>query len=153
MVARASFTPDVDIVTLIEAGLPALGHAGFNVAASNLVAGDRAAYDVSGGIKHACIFVNASGGSPSRPIKDGVTDERRIRIDIQIRGNKGTTANAFREALRLARDVSFLVDANPPAGWCELRVINSQPSFIERDDDGHPWFMVPCEGVVDVTPT
>lgn len=156
MVDVADYTPGEDYVTAIAAAVPALD------VGSNIFIGPREAYgDQLKSIPHEAVFVNPTGGLPSRPIKgsgrtpplpaNDLVDERQPVLNIRIRSKPPSVSTAFREGLALARAVYEAVDQKPLATYIEARVRNSHPSYLGRDDDGHHEWVILVELVVDVT--
>lgn len=121
-------------------------------AGQDLYAGSVQAWDnVAGGIPRNAVFVTASGGIVSRPIKGG-PDERRPSLTIQVRNTDFVTGQT------IAREIFDAVDQNPPVmptslvDYCDARCLNSQPVYIGRGDDGpHEWSII-VNAVVDYTP-
>lgn len=130
-------------------------HDGSGSSKRNCLAGPVEAYDRAGvGIPHRAVFVTASGGLPSRQLKGntaGDTNERRPTVNIRIRSSSKGVASAFADGQLLARQVFDALHHNPPSSsYCESESINSQPSYLGRDDDGHHEWLIVVQLIVDV---
>ena len=153
MVAPADFKPDEDVVSVLIAGVPSL----VSSPTRNCFAGPVEAYDKqsSPGIRlpHKAVFVTATGGLPSRRLKGNVlgdTDERHPMLNVLIRSSSKGVPTAFRDGQELARQVFDAIHHNPPSGYCEAVSINSHPSYLGRDDDGHHEWVLIVQLTVDV---
>lgn len=148
MVAPADFKPDEDCVAALGLRVPDL------TVGDNVVAGPREAYDFGDGIPKKCVFVTASGGLPSRALKGNVlgeTNERRPMVMVRIRSDGPGSPSAFRDGQTLARECFDALHHNPPStDYCESESLNSQPSYIGKDEDGHHEWLIQVQLIVDV---
>lgn len=118
---------------------------------TNLYAGPVRAADDSGGIAHEAVFVTASGGLFSEPLHDDTRRTlRRPGLQIRVRSDQGT--GAFQNGQQLARDVYDALDQDPPAGICDLRALDSAPSYIGTDEDGHHEWSINFSLLIEVIP-
>lgn len=143
MVTEANYKPDEVMVIVVDAAVAAL------TMGTNLFAGPLSAYDLQQGFPHQAVFINADGGSRSRPIR-GTADERHPQCTVYVRSKSTGSASSFATGQQLARDVMFAIDQAPPTGWCEFRALDSHPSYEGRDDDGHHGWSFAVEVTVDV---
>jgi hypothetical protein len=150
MVAPADFRPDEDVVAALIERVDDL--VGGPLPARNCLAGPVEAY--GSGIPHLAVFVTASGGLPSLALKGnalGETFERRPTVNIRIRSSARGVPRAFEDGQRIAREVFEALHHNPPStSYCESESLNSQPSYLGRDDDGHHEWVVVVQLIVDV---
>lgn len=135
--------PDLDVATMIQADVNLT-----LVIGTDLFHSPVRGY--SARVPHQCVFVTASGGLQSRPIK-GQTDERRPRVDIRVRSNPDSVAGAYKNGLALARGVFDAVDQRLPTGYIDSRCLNSQPSYMGMDEDKHHEWVIPVQLIVDYT--
>lgn len=117
----------------------------------NLFAGPIRGADDVGGVAHKAVFVTASGGLFSEPLHD---DNRRTlrRPGVQIRIRSDQGAGAFQTGQQLARDVYDTVDQDPPAGICDVRALDSAPSYLGEDEDGHHEWSINLSLLLEVIP-
>lgn len=152
MVTPANFKPDEDVVGALVSNVTVL----VGAPKRNCFAGPVEAYTVSGTnrIPHLAVFVSASGGLSSRQLKGnsaGNTNERHPSVSIRIRSGGKGVASAFQVGQTLARDVfNALHHAPPTIDYIEAESLNSQPTYLGRDDDGHHEWLVVVQLIVDV---
>jgi hypothetical protein len=152
MVAPADFKPDEDSVAALIARVPILVD-GSGGTTRNCFAGSVEAY-TRGSMPNQAVFVSASGGLPSKQLKGcflGSTNERNPTLNVTVRSSGAGVAAAFQTGQTLAREVFDALHHNPPsAAYCESESLNSQPSYLGRDDDGHHEWMIFIQIIVDV---
>jgi hypothetical protein len=144
VVSAAAYLPDENVRDVIAAAVASLS------TGRSLFAGAARSADDDDGADHLCVFVLATGGAPSRPIKGG-PDERNPSVQITIRSNPPGVERAFRDGQTLARAVYEAVDRNPPAGYCECRAVASHPLYIGEDSEGRHEWTINLSLIVDVT--
>jgi len=116
-----------------------------------VIAGPKRAYDINGaGVPHAAVFVSASGGGQSRPIRGG-PNERRVSARVLVRSRPGSSPHSFRDGQQLARNCHDVLDQRPMTGYCELRAVNSHPEYMGQDTDSHHEWIVILDMTVDTT--
>jgi hypothetical protein len=121
---------------------------------TNLFAGAVRGYQNNGAIPHKCVFVTATGGAPTRPIKVGaagvIVQERHAAVDIRIRSDAPGVPGAFQDGQTLAREVFDSLQYNPAAGYCEFKSPGSGPNYIGEDEDSHHEWSFSIEVIYDV---
>jgi len=95
-------------------------------------------------IPYKCVFVTASGGGPTRPIKAGLSgvgiQERHASAQIRIRSDAEAVSGSFSVGQSLAREVFDALHFKPVAGYCEWRAVSSAPLYIGQNEEGqHEW--------------
>lgn len=152
MLTPSTYTPDEDAVAALITRVETLV-AGAN---RNCFAGSVKAYDRPGpGIPHLAVFVSVSGGLPSREFK-GTSygtrlNERRPLLSILVRSGSKGNPTAFQDGQTLAREVFEALHHDPPSSdYCESEALNSHPSYLGRDEDGHHEWLINVQLIVDV---
>jgi hypothetical protein len=122
-------TPAEDLVTVLAAAGLGL------VPGTNIFRGPPRA--PSAGVPSKAVFCLGTGGYPPRPFVDGSgLCVRQPTVQITIRSD----AEDFAGGEALARDVSNAVHMHPPAGYGDVLVRESEPTYLGQDEAGrHLW--------------
>lgn len=131
--------PDEAIVTVIDAALGSLT-AGVNLFPGPVrrpppvgASPELAAYP------HTAVFCLATGGpAPSTHVQNGTgPDIKFATVQVRIRSEPDTTADAFKNGQALARQVWTALQRATASGYISLTCRESEPVYLGEDASGH----------------
>jgi len=91
-----------------------------------------------GSIPHECVFVISTGGLAPQQFVGMSTSIKYHGAQVMIRGDR----KDFQGGLALARSCYDAAHKAPLSGYIDCLVVESDPSYLGEDDDGHPLWSI-----------